>query len=114
MLGLLLIYFIGKYFYKLSEEYNQNKWLYAILGIVAYYAAGFAFGILLGVFDLAFGLNLDYDNMFGINLLSIPIGIAACYGFYYLLKKKWEKTVVFIKDEIQDIGKPVDELEEKN
>lgn len=114
MLGLLLIYFIGKYFYKLAEEFNQNKWLYAILGIVMYYAAGFAFGILLGVFDLLLGLNLDYDNMFGINLLSIPIGLAACYGFYHLLKKKWKKSVVLIKDEIQDIGKPVEELEEKN
>ncbi len=49
--------------------------------------------------------------MFGINLLSIPIGIAACYGFYYLLKKKWEKTEVLIKDEIQDIGKTIEELD---
>ena len=114
MLGLLLIYFIGKYFYKLSEEYNQNKWLYAILGIVVYYATGFCLGIGLGIIDLIFELNLDYDNMFGINLLSIPFGIAACYGFYYLLKRKWEKSVVIIKDEIQDIGKPIEELEENN
>lgn len=114
MLGLLLIYFIGKHFYKLSEEFNQNKWLYAILSIVVYYAAGFGFGILLGIADLVIGLNLDYDNMFGINLLSIPIGIGACYGFYYLLKRKWEKSVVLVKDEIQDIGKPIEEIEEKN
>lgn len=114
MLGLLLIFFIGKYFYKLSEEYNQNKWLFAILGVVVYYAAGFAFGLILGILDLLFEWNLDFDNMFGINLISIPLGIAACYGFYFLLKKKWEKSVVLVKDEIQDIGKPVEELKEKN
>lgn len=114
MLGLLLIYFIGKHFYKLADEFNQNKWLYAILGIVIYYAAGFIFGAALGIMDLLFELNLDFENMFGINLLAIPIGIAACYGFYVLLKKKWEKSIVIIKDEIQDIGKPVEELEEKN
>ena len=79
-----------------------------------YYGSGFVFGILLGLFDLLLEINFDYDNMFGINLLSIPIGIAACYGFYHILKKKWEKSVKLIKDEIQDIGKPVEELEEGN
>ena len=34
MLGLLLIYFIGKYFYDLAAEFEKNKWLYAILGVV--------------------------------------------------------------------------------
>ncbi len=53
----LLIYFIGKYFYKLSEEYNQNKWLYAILGIVVYYAAGICLGFVLALADLVFELN---------------------------------------------------------
>lgn len=114
MLGLLLIFFIGKYFYKLAEEFNQNKWLYAILGIVMYYASGIVFGVLLGVLDLMFGWNLDYDNMFGINLLGIPIGIAACYGFYYLLQKKWKKSVLIITDEIKDIGKSIDELKKHN
>ena len=114
MLGLLLIFFIGRYFYRLAEDYSQNKWLFAFLGIVLYYAAGIVFGVALGLMDLIFGWNLDFDNMFGINLLSIPIGIAACYGFYVLLEKKWKKSVVLVKDEIEDIGKTTEEIEEKN
>ena len=114
MLGVVLIYFIGRYFYRLAEYYSQNKWLFAILGIVVYYAAGIMFGVILGIVDLVFELNLDFDNLFGINLLGIPLGIAACYGFYYLLKKKWEKSVVLIKDEIQDIGKSIEQLEKEH
>lgn len=114
MLGLLLIFFIGRYFYRLAEDYAQNKWLFAFLGIVMYYAAGIVFGVALGLMDLIFGWNLDFDNMFGINLLGIPIGIAACYGFYVLLEKKWKKSVILVKDEIEDIGKTAEEIEEKN
>ena len=49
MLGILIIYFFGKRFYNLSEEYNQNKWLYAILSAVVYYAGTFMGGIVLGL-----------------------------------------------------------------
>ena len=34
MLGLVLLYWIGKYFYKLAEEYDKSKWGFAILGLV--------------------------------------------------------------------------------
>ena len=108
MLGILLIYFIGKRFFDLADEFNQNKWLYAILSIVIYYAAGVVFVIILVILDEIFGFGFDWDNSFGMNLLVIPIGLAADYGFYYLLKNKWKKSVVIIKDEIQDIGKKSD------
>jgi hypothetical protein len=107
MLGILLIYFIGKQFYTLAEDFNKNKWLYAILSIVLYYVAGFVFGTVLAIFDLIFEWGIDWDNSFGLNLLGIPIGLLADWGFYYLLKKRWEKTIVLVKDEIEDIGKPL-------
>ena len=49
MLGIVLIYWLGKYFYQLAEKYNQNKWLYAILGIVVYYVSQLFFGFVLGI-----------------------------------------------------------------
>ncbi|MBT8265900.1 MAG: hypothetical protein KJO41_10395 [Bacteroidia bacterium] len=111
MLGLLLIFFIGKYFYELAQDYYKQRWLYAILGVVVYYAAGAVFGIILGVADVFLGLGIDWENSFGWNLVGIPIGIAADYGFYILLKRKWEREVVVPKDEIMDIGKPTDDLD---
>ncbi len=106
MLGLLLIYFIGKRFYKLAEQYDQNKWLYAILSIVLFYGAQFVFGIIIALLDLAFdwGINWD-DNLNGLNLLGIPIGLLALWGFYVLIEARWKKNIVPIKDEINDIGK---------
>jgi len=49
MLGLLLIYFIGKYFYDLAILHEKSKWGWAVIGVVSYYAEGFI---------LAFGLGM--------------------------------------------------------
>ncbi|RED46010.1 hypothetical protein [Seonamhaeicola aphaedonensis] len=86
MLGLLLIYFIGKRFYDLSIEYDQNKWLYAILSIIVYYAAAFVLGLILGLLDFIFDWGIDWDNNFGWNLLGIPAGLLAVWGFYVILE----------------------------
>lgn len=105
MLGIILIYFIGKRFYDLSEEYNQNKWLYAILSIVIYYAAGFITGLIIGVLDVyIFDWGIDWDNNWSINLLGLPVGLLAVWGFYVFLENSWKKSVVVVKDEIDDIG----------
>ncbi|NNK81660.1 MAG: hypothetical protein HKO92_00925 [Flavobacteriaceae bacterium] len=105
MLGLLLIFFIGKYFYELAQDYYKHRWLYAILGIVTYYASGAIFGVILSVFDFILELNINWDDSFGVNLLGIPIGLAGCYIFYIMLKNRWEKEDLKSKDEIDDIGK---------
>lgn len=108
MLGLFFLYFIGKYFYKLAEEFNKNKWLFAILGIVIFYVGTFIGGILLGLLDLIFEIGFDYDNSTLLGFMALPFGIASTYLFYYLLKKQWSNSIVIIKDEIQDIGKQLD------
>ncbi|MBT8252995.1 MAG: hypothetical protein HKN00_12070 [Flavobacteriaceae bacterium] len=109
MLGLLVIFFIGKYFYELAQKYNKNKWLYAILGIVVYYAAGAVLGVTLGLADIVFGLNIDWDNSIGLNLLGLPAGIVADYGFFYFLRKKWKNEFTVPEDEIMKIGESLDE-----
>jgi len=105
MLGILLIYWLGKYFYQLAEKYDQNKWLYTILGIVVYYVSQLIFGLILGIFNELFGWGINFDN-FAINLLGIPIGLLVSYLFYLLLEKVWKRDVFIIKDSIHDIGKP--------
>ena len=49
MLGFVLLYWIGKYFYELAEVYNKSQWRYAILGIVVYYGGIGLFGIIIGI-----------------------------------------------------------------
>lgn len=108
MLGLVFLYFIGKYFYKLAEQFNQNKWLYAILGIVIYYVGTFIGGITLGILDGLIGIGFDWDNNLALGLIALPFGLVTAYLFYFLLNKQWEKSVVLVEDEIQDIGKPLE------
>ena len=49
MLGLLLLYFVGKYFYNLAKEYNKSNWGFAILGIVVYYGGIIIFSFIIGI-----------------------------------------------------------------
>lgn len=113
MLGILLIFFIGKYFYKLAEKFKQNKWLFAVLGVVVYYVGTFIGGVVLAVLDELLDLRIDWDNNFLLTLIAIPFGIGAAYLFYFIINKKWEKTIVLDENEIQNIGK-TEELEENN
>ncbi len=108
MLGIVFLYFIGKYFYKLAEQFNKNKWLFAILGVVIYYVGTFIGGLILGVLDALIGIGFDWDNNLALGLIALPFGIASAYLFYYILKKQWEKSFVLVEDEIQDIGKSVE------
>lgn len=109
MLGILLIYFIGKRFYDLSTEHNQNKWLYAILSVVIYYAGTFIGGLFLGIFIELGIVNISLENNFVIGLIAIPFALGLVYLFYIYLEKKWKKSALLIKDEIKDIGKNIEE-----
>jgi len=92
MLGILILIFIGRSFYKLSETYDKNNWLYAILGIVSYYGGMFAAGFFLAILDEIFSLNIDFDNNSGLGLMGLPFGILASFLFYIVLKNNWETT----------------------
>ena len=109
MLGLVLLYFIGRYFYRLAEKYKKNKWLFAIIGVATYYAGTFVAGIILALLNEFLGLSIDWDNDLLLSVLALPFGILATYALYYFLNKNWEKHVVFVEDEIQDIGKSIEE-----
>lgn len=95
MLGLFLIYFIGKAYYELAHEFDKHRWGFAILGVVTYYAGfylvAFITGILIGLG--VFG-DLDIDNIpeIGFSLLCLPFGILACWGLHRILKNQWSKA----------------------
>lgn len=111
MLGILLIYFIGKRFYDLADEYYQKKWLFAILGVATYYAVGTACVVFIAILDVYFfGWNFDWQSSFGMNLLAVPLGLLAVWGLYQILERRWKKLdVLRVTDEIQDIGMPIDD-----
>lgn len=103
MLGILLIYFIGKYFHDLALEFNKNKWLFAILGIATYYAGTFIFGFIIGFYVLITGdesvLELP-DIVLG--LMALPFGLLLTWGLYALLRKNWKNKPVLIESDLLD------------
>ena len=106
MLGLLLLYWIGKYFYKLAEKYNKSPWGYAILGIVVYYGGIFVFSIIVGIMaEIISPLFLETFNETLFGLLMLPFGILSCYLLYKYLEKTWSKNSQDPIELIDEIGK---------
>ncbi|MEM7656799.1 MAG: hypothetical protein AAF399_11770 [Bacteroidota bacterium] len=102
MIGLFLIYFIGRAFYNLAHDHDKSRWGYAILGVFSYYVGAFFGGIMLGVV-LELSSNMEYDWVAA--LIALPFGIGACVGLYFILKKSWEKVEVNHEAIIEEIGK---------
>jgi hypothetical protein len=95
MIGLVLLYFVGKAFYDLAGINNKSEWLYAILGVGSYYAGLLIGGILIAIGYELFVGSVDEVNDTLLSILALPIGVLACWGFYRLLKSRWEKSQTF-------------------
>jgi membrane protein DedA with SNARE-associated domain len=93
MLGLLLLYWIGKYHYRLAGEYDKSQWGFTILGIVTYYAGTFVFGLILGtaVEIISPGYWDNFNEML-FSLLMLPFGILSTYLWYKYLENSWKNN----------------------
>ncbi len=94
MLGILLIYWIGKYYYNLADEHDKRKWGFAFLGIGIYYAGLLSFGFLIGVIlSLIDPSLIERINEYLLAILALPGGILTTYAVYKYLEKKWAKEM---------------------
>lgn len=89
MLGILLIYFIGKPFYDLAQEYKKNEWAYAILGVVMYYVGTFVAGIVIGLGCYFMEFDFESINDLLLSLIAMPFGLFFCWLLHTFLKKKF-------------------------
>jgi ABC-type antimicrobial peptide transport system permease subunit len=116
MLGIIILIFIGRQFSELAKRYEQKlSWIYFIVGIIAYYGAGFIGGVLLAIyFELTGNIDaIDDISDLTLGLISIVLGVLSCWGTYQLLKKKWHKEHLEKernKPKISDIGRSTDDL----
>ncbi|MEP6735986.1 MAG: hypothetical protein ABJA70_10735 [Chryseolinea sp.] len=104
MIGLALVYFVGKSYYQLAELHNKSKWAIAILGVASYYV-GLVVGaiIITLIYEFGFSKSIEEVNDVLIGLMSVPAGILACWGLYKILENSWSKSKSFsIPDEILD------------
>lgn len=96
MLGFLFAFFIGSYYYKLAKKFKKNSWIYAAIGIIAYFILSFIIRLLLNYFPF---------YIFTVNELKMSLSIAVTIGLlirvilslifvivlYKSLKKIWTK-----------------------
>lgn len=95
MLGLILIYFIGKRFMNLAEARGKHRWGFAIAGVASYYVGTFIAGVGIIIYqEIAFADTYRGvgSSDIALSLISIPFGILACFGFYKILEKTWSKN----------------------
>lgn len=91
MLGLLIIYFIGKSFFNLAKKHKRNKWLFAILGVVTYYGMTIIGGFIIMFIAAAAGNESIFELPdIVIGLMGIPVGLLSIWLLHYMLRKNWE------------------------
>jgi hypothetical protein len=104
MLGLLLIYWIGKWHYKLAEEFNKSKWGFAILGVVTYYGFVFISAFVIVFAAASSGAEWVYttdERLLG--LIGVPFGLLATWGLHALLKSQWKKQDTSSEQLLDDV-----------
>lgn len=91
MLGLLLIYFFARPFYRLAERYDRSGIGYAILAIVTYYAGLFLFGFIFALFAEAFfSSDIEEINEYVLTLIALPFALSGVYLLYLFLEKRFK------------------------
>lgn len=93
MIALLILFFIGKWFYELAKKHGRNGWLYGILGVVVYYGSAIIGGFLIGFIAVMVGYEeiLNWPDL-ALNLIAIPIGILGIMLVHRVLRKNWENN----------------------
>lgn len=105
MLGLVLLYWIGKYFYKLAEAHNKSKWGYAVLGIASYYIGIVVFSFSVGfISEIVAPGFIETMNELLLSIILIPFGILSCYALYTYLERQWKKEAPAPEVLINKIG----------
>lgn len=102
MIGLVLIYFLGKYFYDLAKKHNKSEWGFAILGVIVYYIGTFIGGLIISLAIVLINGDIDSTNSFFLGLLALPFGVLTAYLLYKLLEKKWGNSTIEQYEDILD------------
>ena len=99
MLGIFLIYFIGRAFYDLAFNFDKNQWGFAIAGVASYYIGTFLGGMIIATIMILSSQDaLDNTSEMALGFMALPFGILSCWGFYTILKKRWENRIVIDTD----------------
>ncbi|GEN68017.1 MULTISPECIES: hypothetical protein [Chryseobacterium] len=106
MLSIFILIGAYRYYAQLAERFGKTKWHFGLLAIGIYLGSqivlGVAYGVYKGLTDPAALEDVNYTGFSLVNMIGWVISIAAVWGIYQLLEKK------FMKENLQ---KPSIEIE---
>jgi len=98
MIGVFVMYLVGKGFFDLAQKFNKNQWGFAIAGVASYYIvqmlAGFALGIYWGWKHGLDRVEAIVDEQYWLlTIITVALGALGCWAFYEFLKSRWADEV---------------------
>ena len=102
ILGYILIFYIGFYFYRLAENHQKKKWLFGIVGIATYFSGILIYPLYVRFFYVD---EIDEFDISAISLKSSLIGLLFVFFLFQLLSLIWSRKKKTNKKEIDKIGK---------
>lgn len=97
MLEIFALAYTGRKFKELAEKYNKKPWK-AILSAIGLYILSALTAVIIA------SIIFRGTNTLLLSLISLPIGLSACYGLYHYLENKWEKEPSALVNGIEKIG----------
>lgn len=100
---MLLLLFIGIAFFTLARMYNQNKFLYTVMGIGIALATQFLVGFVYAMVVRPTKAEIENSEML-ISVLAGVISVVIVIVVYTLLKKQFQKKLDQQEEEINDFA----------
>ncbi|MEM6344809.1 MAG: hypothetical protein AAF927_13040 [Bacteroidota bacterium] len=106
MLLYIVLFIVGRFFYKTANDNDKNGWAHGILSIVVFFIGTNVASILIVLAFSAFADDAtDLPGEFSLIFMALPFGFLACWGLYKLLFYNWSKEEKFNENIIDEIGK---------
>lgn len=90
MLGLILIYFVGRNYFELAHEHNRPAWLFAILGVLTFFFGQFFLGTIVATLIVSSTGAISDGTYLLVSVISIACGAAAIWFMYKRLESFWK------------------------
>lgn len=101
ILSYIFLFYVGFYFYRLAENHQKNKWLFAIIGIITYLLFLFIYPLYLRLFYKEEILDI---NLVLVSLKSFLIALISLFILFQVLSFMWNKKEKVNNQEINTIG----------
>ncbi|WP_439128471.1 hypothetical protein [Polaribacter sp.] len=101
ILSYIFLFYVGFYFYRLAENHQKNKWLFAIIGIITYLLSLFIYPLYLRLFYKEEILDI---NLVLVSLKSFLIALISLFILFQVLSFMWNKKEKVNNQEINTIG----------